>query len=183
MHIHDKRNHLILIGFMGTGKSTVAQYLAEQLAYPYVDLDQEIINLAARSIPDIFAEEGEDAFRNYESEALSKVSEFTSPVVLATGGGAVLREGNCRAMLDSGCVIALTAEEHTIVSRVQNDRNRPLLQGEASKRVSELMEQRRGKYDFAHLSVKTDDRDVQQLAEEIVAFYRQYSRYEKSGRG
>ncbi|MCY9513647.1 shikimate kinase [Paenibacillus apiarius] len=163
--------HILLIGFMGTGKSTVGAQLARNLNYAFVDLDAEIVKQVGRSIPDIFAQEGEAFFREQESRILTRLlRDRTRQLVIATGGGVVLSEANCKLMREHGSVIQLTAEEETIVQRVSQDRNRPLLQGDAASRVRKLMHERQGLYDFAHLSVPTDRLTVEQINECIEAY-------------
>lgn len=160
---------IVLIGFMGTGKSTVGARLAEQLKLRFCDLDEEIVSWTGQSIPDIFAERGEAYFREQEGRILSLLLEEEAPKIIATGGGAVLKEENRKRMKEQATVIHLTAEEATIVERVRQDRNRPLLQGDVEERVRRLMAERRGLYDFAHLCVPTDSESVEQLCARILA--------------
>ncbi|WII39391.1 shikimate kinase [Paenibacillus thiaminolyticus] len=160
---------IVLIGFMGTGKSTVGARLAEQLKLRFCDLDEEIVRRTGQSIPDIFAERGEAYFREQEGRILSLLLEEEAPKIIATGGGAVLKEENRKRMKEQATVIHLTAEEATIVERVRQDRNRPLLQGDVEERVRRLMAERRGLYDFAHLCVPTDSESVEQLCARILA--------------
>jgi shikimate kinase len=161
------KNNVVLIGFMGTGKSTVGQLAAQRLGWTFVDSDDWIVERAGKTIPDIFAQEGEAEFRRLETEALAVLLGGVN-VVLATGGGAVLLAGNRQLMLDGGLVVALTAPQAVIVKRVSGDRNRPLLQGDAERRVADLMEARRGAYDFAELTIDTAELDPPAVAERIV---------------
>ncbi|RJG26035.1 shikimate kinase [Paenibacillus thiaminolyticus] len=161
---------IVLIGFMGTGKSTVGTQLAEQLKLRFCDLDEEIVSRTGQSIPDIFAERGEAYFREQEGRILSLLLGEEAPKIIATGGGAVLKEENRKRMKEQATVIHLTAEEATIVERVRQDRNRPLLQGDVEERVRRLMAERRGLYDFAHLCVPTDSESVEQLCARILAY-------------
>ncbi|WCF10101.1 shikimate kinase [Paenibacillus thiaminolyticus] len=160
---------IVLIGFMGTGKSTVGARLAEQLKLRFCDLDEEIVRRTGQSIPDIFVERGEAYFREQEGRILSLLLEEEAPKIIATGGGAVLKEENRKRMKEQATVVHLTAEEATIVERVRQDRNRPLLQGDVEERVRRLMAERRGLYDFAHLCVPTDSESVEQLCARILA--------------
>ncbi|NKI20702.1 shikimate kinase [Paenibacillus dendritiformis] len=161
---------IVLIGFMGTGKSTVGARLAERLQLPFRDLDEEIVRRTGQSIPELFAERGEAYFREQEGRILSLLLEEQDPQIIATGGGAVLRDDNRKLMQERATVIHLTAEEATIVDRVRQDRNRPLLQGDVEERVRRLMAERRGLYDFAHLCVPTDGEPVEQLCARILAY-------------
>lgn len=160
-------SNVVLIGFMGTGKSTVGATLASRLDYSFIDLDEEIVQRDGRSIPDIFAQDGEAYFRDAESRALADLMN-KEHVIIATGGGCVLREANCKVMQERGFVVQLTAELDTIVHRVKGDHNRPLLQGDASERVRSLMTARRGKYDFAHMVIPTDDLQVEEISDAVI---------------
>lgn len=160
-------NKIILIGFMGTGKSSVASGLAQELGITHVDMDAEIVKVAGKSIPDIFAEQGEAAFRDMESSVLESLLQNRVSTVIATGGGAVLKPSNCQLMLEHGFVVALTASEQVIVARVQQDQNRPLLQGDVAERVRTLMQTRAKAYDFAHMTIDTSDLSVDQIVSQI----------------
>lgn len=162
------RLHVVLIGFMGTGKSTVASALAERLGREKVDLDAAIEEAEGTTIPVIFAEKGEPYFRRAETEALRRVLEGKTAKIVATGGGAVLAEENRRLMLENGFVVALTADEETIVRRVKDDPNRPLLKGDVRERVATLLETRKTAYDFAHMKIDTSHRSVDEIADAIV---------------
>lgn len=159
--------NVVLIGFMGTGKSTVGASLAARLDYSFIDLDEEIVQRDGRSIPDIFAQDGEAYFRDAESRALADLMN-KERVIIATGGGCVLREANCKVMQQHGFVVHLTAELDTIVDRVKGDHNRPLLQGDASERVRSLMTARQGKYDFAHAVIPTDGLQVEEISDAVI---------------
>jgi len=161
-------NKIVLVGFMGTGKSTVAERLAERLGIAKLDLDAEIERREGRTIPAIFAADGEQAFRAAETEALADVLSREEPLVVATGGGAVLAESNRELMLKHGWVVALTASPERIVERVRNDANRPLLAGDVEERVAALMLQRRHVYDFAELAVDTDGLSPEAAADIII---------------
>ncbi|WP_239617261.1 shikimate kinase [Cohnella mopanensis] len=167
--IGSSRN-IIIVGFMGTGKSTVSRLLSERLGWESKDTDEEIERLAGRSIKQMFAEDGEQVFRDWESRVLTDVLSLGRQVV-ATGGGAVLRESNRRAMLMGGWVVALTADKMSLIRRVTSSAvagTRPLLAGDAEERVSTLLESRRNAYDFAHVVVDTSKRSPSEVAELLV---------------
>ncbi|MEK3794108.1 shikimate kinase [Paenibacillus sp. FSL R7-0204] len=166
----DDRN-IILVGMMATGKSTVGAILAEELDYELVDLDAVITGREGRSIADIFAEGGEQAFRSIESAVLQEML-LGERKVISTGGGAVLAPGNAEVMLEHGFVVALTASEDTIIERVSGDENRPLLAGNAANRVRSIMEQRREAYRFAHCTVDTTELNVAEVSQYILLRYR-----------
>lgn len=159
---------LILIGFMGTGKSSVAAGLSEALSMPHLDMDAEIVSSAGLSIPEIFAQQGEQAFRTIETNVLEKLLLAPDQAIIATGGGAVLKPYNCELMLQHGFVVALQASEQVIISRVQQDTGRPLLQGDVAERVRTLMQTRAKAYDFAHMSLDTSALSIPQVVSEIV---------------
>ncbi|GAA3407207.1 shikimate kinase [Paenibacillus hodogayensis] len=160
--------NIVLIGFMGTGKSTVAAALAERLGWNRVDLDTSIEEAENATIPQLFADKGEPYFRRAETEALKRELDGREGQIVATGGGAVLAEENRGIMLANGLVVALTADIGTILQRVQNDPNRPLLRGNAEQAVPELLERRKHAYDFAPVRIDTSDKTVEQIAAEIV---------------
>lgn len=146
---------IVLVGFMGTGKSTVSKLLAEQLGWRRIDSDEQIERQSGKKISELFAEGGETYFRDIEAETLRSILESDEPAVVATGGGAVLRESNRTHMLRYAFVVALKADESQIVARVQNDTSRPLLQGNAAANVRRLLDERRTAYDFATVSIDT----------------------------
>lgn len=159
---------VILIGFMGTGKSTVGEALAKRLNCPYVDLDQLIVEREKRSIPDIFAAEGEAYFRRVESELLRESLQKPGRQVITTGGGVVLRPENVTAMLAGGVVVNLKATAEEIIRRVSGDTQRPLLRGDVKQRVYQLLRERAGMYDFAPLQIETTNRSVAAIVDEIM---------------
>ncbi|MGG1443737.1 shikimate kinase [Brevibacillus laterosporus] len=159
-------NNIILIGFMGTGKSTVGEHLAQQLQYERCDLDEEIVKATGKTISQIFAEDGEEMFRQLESDVLRRLVDGNRRVII-TGGGAVLRPENVQVMLQYGIVVALTAEEQEIIRRVEQDQNRPLLQGNVKVKVRELLQARAGAYDFAPIQVDTTGKTIEEIVDEI----------------
>ncbi|MCR8981056.1 shikimate kinase [Brevibacillus laterosporus] len=159
-------NNIILIGFMGTGKSTVGEQLAQQLQYERCDLDEEIVKATGKTISQIFAEDGEEMFRQLESDVLRRLVDGNRRVII-TGGGAVLRPENIQVMLQYGIVVALTAEEQEIIRRVEQDQNRPLLQGNVKEKVRELLQARAGAYDFAPVQVDTTGKTIEEIVDEI----------------
>ena len=161
--------NLFLIGMMGSGKSTVGPLLAEQLGYRFFDSDVLIERVADQAIADIFAEQGEEAFRDLETEVLGDLAAQTRSVI-ATGGGIVLRRQNW-SYLHHGIVIWLDGSVELLESRLQEDEGRPLLQGEnLAERLQSLLEQRQYLYAQADLRFPlSPDQDPPAIAKEILA--------------
>ncbi|MDY3819086.1 MAG: type I 3-dehydroquinate dehydratase [Lachnospiraceae bacterium] len=164
----DKRN-IYLIGFMGTGKSTVSKELKNLTGRTIIDTDEVLEARAGMSIPQIFDTMGEAAFRQMESELMSELSERTD-LIVSCGGGVILREENRMSMKKSGTVVLLTAKPESILDRVKNDEHRPLLAGKKNvEAIAELIAQRQTNYDLAKdVEVATDDRGAIDIAQEIL---------------
>ncbi len=129
--------HPILIGLMGSGKSSIGRRLAKALDLPLLDLDELIVERAGRSIPEIFADVGEQGFRDLETEVLKDT--VGRPAVLATGGGIVMREENRRLLREHPPVIWLKAAPEFLARRIEGDTNRPLIAGtDTLNRLREL---------------------------------------------
>ncbi len=163
-----KRN-IFLIGPMGSGKTAVGKQLARMLDAPFYDSDAEIEKRTGVDIPYIFEKEGEAGFRQREHETIEVLTRL-EPVVLATGGGAVLLPENRRCLAERGCVVYLeTSVEHQ-AQRVRHGRGRPLLtNADPAVKLAQLMEERAPLYlEIADLTVATDGRKVQTVAEEII---------------
>lgn len=165
---------IALVGFMGCGKSTVGPLLAARLGARFVDTDALIVAEAGgRSIPSLFQEEGEAAFRDREARAIASVCASQESVVIATGGGAILRDENVACLRGSSSVVWLAARPDVIVARTLRDRNRPLLIGARTKeerqaRILALIGERGPRYQAAaHLIVDTSDRAPLSIAREI----------------
>src|SRR5690606_30679459 len=116
---------LWLIGMMGSGKSTVGTHVAEKLGWDFVDTDLLIASVTESSIPDLWRQRGEGQFRRLESQMIASAAAG-DPVVVATGGGAVLEPDNIAVMRDSGLVIWLAASPRVLAARIGRDSNRPL---------------------------------------------------------
>lgn len=146
--LHDKWNkrNLVLIGFMGSGKSTVGRQLASDLGMQFVDLDAQIEKEAGKKISEIFAEKGEAHFRTLETEMAKKLADGTG-YVISTGGGTAENEENIRALRQSGVVVYLRISPSIALFRLRNDKKRPMLQApDRRKRVNALMKQRHPNY-------------------------------------
>lgn len=158
MNTTDQRSrNLILIGFMGTGKTTIGKRVASSLGFRFVDTDQRIAKKAGKSIPKIFEEEGEEGFRAIETDVLRECAA-KSDQVISTGGGIVTRPENLEILPEAGYVIWLKASPETIYERVRRNRNRPLLQvDDPMATIRDMLEQRSGLYEKAmDFSISTD---------------------------
>ncbi len=160
--------NIFLIGFMGTGKTTVSQKLSELLGYEEIDTDARIVQQQNRSIPEIFKAQGEQAFRDMETELLKELLKEKHKII-SCGGGMALRQENVSLMQENGVVVLLTAEPKTILSRVQGDDGRPILNGNMNvSYIRELLGKRIPYYEAAgEVVVATDRNTPQEIAQEI----------------
>jgi shikimate kinase len=161
---------VVLVGFMGTGKTTVGRLLAQHLGRRFVDLDEVIVADAGRPISDIFRDEGEPAFRARESAALGRILGEDA-VVIATGGGAACREDNLTAMLARADVVALFASPEESVRRAGVHSGRPLFDNAADPVAAAraLHAKREPFYRRAHVHVDTEGKGPEQIVAEISA--------------
>lgn len=164
-----ERNNILLIGFMGTGKSTISRRLNKLLHMKEIDTDKLIVEREGMSISDIFAQKGEEAFRNMETELLKELKSERN-LIISCGGGMALRDENASIMKEVGTVVWLTAKPETILKRVEHDDSRPLLRGNKNVDfISDLLNKRNSKYTAAaDFSVATDNRSIQSICEEII---------------
>ncbi len=161
-------SNIFLIGFMGTGKSTIAETLKRKYDMQIVDMDAEIEKEQKMVISDIFATKGEEYFRDLETQLIKDLQKKDN-VVVSCGGGAVLRDENVTEMRKSGKVVLLNATPETILQRVKNSHNRPLLEGNKNVDfIRELMSKREDKYNYAaDITVNVDNRAVGEIADEV----------------
>ena len=161
--------NIVLIGFMGAGKTTVSDYLSTMFDMDIIEMDQEITDREEMSIPDIFATYGEEYFRDLETSLLVELQDRKN-VIISCGGGTALRKNNVAEMKKNGRVVLLTASPETIYERVKDSDDRPVLKGRKNvDGIAELMEQRREKYEAAaDIVVQTDHKTVLQVCEELV---------------
>ena len=166
--VYPKDNY-VLIGFMGSGKSTIAAELSRMLHRPVLEMDEEIEKREGMSIPAIFSEHGEAYFRQLETDLLKETSALGGFLV-SCGGGAAMREENVREMKKSGIIVLLTALPETILERVADDENRPLLKGRKNTAdIEALIEKRRPAYEAAaNYQVATDQKTSAEIAGEIL---------------
>ncbi|PTU72901.1 shikimate kinase AroK [Pseudomonas mangrovi] len=161
--------NLILVGPMGAGKSTIGRLLAKELRIPFRDSDKEIEVRTGADIPWIFDVEGEQGFRDREQAVIADLSQDEG-VVLATGGGAVMRPENRAALRAGGRVVYLHASIEQQIGRTAKDRNRPLLRGPDPRKVlTDLMAIRDPLYrEIADLVIETDERPPRIVVHEIM---------------
>lgn len=160
---------VVLIGFMGCGKSTVGVELAKNLGYTFVDTDQLIEERTQKTISDIFAAHGEEYFRNIETETISSMMGTIEDTVVSTGGGLPLKKENADILKKYGFVVYLRVKPETVEERLKGDTKRPLLQGEnVSEKIKNLLEYRDPIYEYgAHLVVDVEEKAVEEIVEEI----------------
>lgn len=161
--------HIFLIGFMGTGKSTIARLLSRRLKAEQMEMDQRIVEQEGMEINEIFARHGQEYFRDRETQTLRELSKI-KPAVISCGGGIVLREENIRLMQATGKTILLTASPETILARVKKDDSRPNLKGRKTvEGIQELMDQRRDYYcRAAQITISTDKKTPDEVAEQVI---------------
>ena len=161
--------NIFLIGFMGAGKSSIARNLQLDLDMPLIEMDERIVEEQGMSINDIFAQKGEEGFRQIESQLVKDIVEGSGAIV-SCGGGVVTRPINVENMKKNGKIIFLTATPETILERVKGGKDRPLLNGHMNvEYISQLMEKRREMYEeAADYKVATDGKSLGEICSEIL---------------
>lgn len=160
--------NIVLTGFMGTGKSAVGRILSKELTYAFIDSDCEIEKEQKMSITEIFKNYGEAKFRDIESDIIKRLSEMEG-VVISTGGGVVLRESNIENLRKKGVIVCLTASAETILKRVKQSNDRPLLQVDNPlQRIKELLTSREQCYRNADITISTEGKSSKEIASEIL---------------
>ena len=157
--------NIVLIGFMGTGKSSVGRILARRMKREFVDLDRYLEEKEKRKIREIFEKDGEAYFRGIEKEAVAHWSQ-TENKVITTGGGAVMDSDNFSAFKQNGVLITLLAKPETIYERVKNSKRRPLLNGSQDLlgEIKALLEKRKPFYSRSDFYFDTDGKNASQVA-------------------
>ncbi len=161
--------NIALIGFMGSGKSTVSEHLGRMLDMEIIEMDYLISRREGMSISDIFKKYGEEYFRTLETKLLIELQTGKN-VIISCGGGVAMRERNVQEIKKNGRIVLLRATPRTILERVGNNDDRPLLSGRKDvESISRLMETRREKYEAAaDIIIDTDEKDISQICEEII---------------
>ena len=162
--------NIVLVGFMGTGKSTVGRVIAQKLGFHFIDTDDVIEQTSKAKISDIFAEHGEVYFRDLESQAVKSVALMKNQVV-ATGGGVVLRSSNIDLLRTGGPIFCLNATPKAIWDRVRSSQSRPLLRGpDPLKKIETLLDKRAPYYALADHQIETTGVSVDRVANEIISY-------------
>ena len=160
--------NILLTGFMGAGKTTVGKKLAKRLGYLFVDTDREIEKEQGCSIAEIFKYGGEECFRDLETDILQKL-QTKQNLVIATGGGMVLRNENRSLMQSLGTRVYLKVELQELMRRLKKDKKRPLLQKlKPEEHILEMLQQRKSIYEEAECIIDTTDLSPHQMVTEII---------------
>lgn len=172
-----KEKLIFLCGMMGSGKTTIGRVLAGKLDLPFSDLDEEIVRTENAPIPAIFSEQGEEHFRETERRVLTEMSRLPAGVV-ALGGGALQNMEITKELKRSGWLIFLDAPISVLLSRLQHDKSRPLLnqsgQESPAEKLQRLYRERRPRYTQAHITIQIGTESPGEIAEAILARLKDY---------
>ncbi len=162
-------SRILLIGMMGSGKSTIGRALAARLGWPHLDSDAQVEQRTGRTVPEILEEDGEAAFRAEEKRALVEAATSDGPVVVSVAGGAVVDPDNRKRIRAAGTVVWLRAEVPSLLSRVGDGDGRPLLKGDLAGNLSRLYAQRLPIYEeLADVVVDVDAVPPTEVVDRIV---------------
>ncbi|UOY93989.1 shikimate kinase [Ectobacillus sp. JY-23] len=160
---------LYLTGFMGAGKTTIGKALSKEWNMPVVDTDELVELLTGKAIRDIFHEEGEEKFRQYETAALQSIKE--DHVIITTGGGVVQKQENREWMLTHGTVLYVYCDVEHIFNRLHGDTSRPLLKDRSA--FIELFQSRQEYYKQAHYHIDTTGKRIEHIVEELTSLIKE----------
>jgi shikimate kinase len=180
--VSTKPANIVLIGFMGSGKTSIGRLVAHRLGFQFIDTDAVIVERVGMQIAEIFERHGEPWFRDHETSTLRSLG-ILNRVVIATGGGIVVREENHALLRELGFVVWLTANEDVIFERVTRNKKRPLLQTEDPREtVRELLVQRRGLYEaVAQFTIDTTALAHEMAASAVIAEARRAFSWQPAG--
>jgi len=163
-----RKKNIVLIGFMGSGKSLVSSKLAEILKRKVVSTDELIEEREGRPITEIFKESGETHFREIEKKIVKQVSEAKN-IVIDCGGGVVLNQDNIVNLKEKGVLVYLSASAKSIYENIKDKTHRPLLNvNDPEEKIGELLDQRKSLYEQADMVIETDGKSTEQICGEIV---------------
>lgn len=161
------KKNIVLIGFMGTGKTTIGKIISEKLGCIFFDTDYEIEKRCGISINDIFTLQGEKYFRDLESEVVYEISG-ASQVVISCGGGVVKNDENIKNLKRNGIIICLTADAETVYRRIINQNDRPLIKGMNIDDISRLINERKKLYTVADIFIDTTNDSPLSVADKLL---------------
>lgn len=165
--------NIVLTGYMGSGKSTVGKLLAKKLGCRFIDVDEAIESKEKMSITDIFKKEGEEGFRNIESDVIEELSHLKNTVI-ATGGGAVLRKKNIDVLRKNGVIILLKTDLDTIVSRVLANDKRPLAKNKTKEEIQASIKAREPYYNNNDFACEISGKSPLQVCADIIDIYKKF---------
>jgi shikimate kinase len=162
--------HLVLVGMMGAGKSSVGAACAERLRRPLLDTDEIVATIAGATVAEVFERDGEDVFRAFEVTAVADACAAPTPSVIAMGGGAVVDADNRKRMRDAGFVVWLQAPAEQLARRVGDGIGRPLLSGDPPRTIARLAVVRQPAYEAAaHATIDTAGMSKAAVVDEVLA--------------
>jgi shikimate kinase len=166
------KNNIILIGPMGSGKTSIGKKLSKMMKFNFIDTDHLIEEKTGVDIPTIFEHEGESGFRKRENKILEDISNIENSV-LGTGGGIIILEENRKIIKNMGFIVYLTASIKELVYRTEQDRNRPLIKdGDTKKKIEEILKEREKIYEnISNIKISTDNYDTVKLSRIIIKNY------------
>ena len=174
------KNNIILIGPMGSGKSSIGKKLSKMMKFNFVDTDSLIEDSTGVDIPTIFEHEGEEGFRERERNILQEISEYKETVI-GTGGGIIISEKNRTTIKNMGFVVYLTASVRELVYRTEHDKNRPLINNNdddnAENKIKKILKDRKEYYEkTSNMTISTDIYDTVKISKIIIKNYQEYEK-------
>ena len=174
------KNNIILIGPMGSGKSSIGKKLSKMMKFNFVDTDSLIEDSTGVDIPTIFEHEGEEGFRERERNILQEISEYKETVI-GTGGGIIISKKNRTTIKNMGFVVYLTASVRELVYRTEHDKNRPLINNNdddnAENKIKKILKDRKEYYEkTSNMTISTDIYDTVKISKIIIKNYQEYEK-------
>lgn len=165
-----KKNNIVFIGFMASGKTTIGKSLAEKKGYSFIDTDEWISNKMNTPISEIFDKRGEEYFRQLETNTIKKLSKNFDNTIISTGGGLAIRKENARYLKDMGTVVFLKVSKEIVISRIGKNEERPLLAGEdPEKKIEALLKERNPIYEqLADVIIDTNNKSIKEIVDEVI---------------